>query len=160
MDEYLPLNRKHHMIVTSVDISLKSKERMLQAASEIAEDADEYVTEAIHTFLADRLRAQVREHFRPGRKYKVEISSEPVPSQAKSLTTTYSLAAYTYLANPEEAEPGEVVHPDVFSANVGMTEMVETLSEKTFKPYFDTVLMQVMPVIPHRMAIKYFVRVE
>jgi len=160
MEEYLPLTRKYHMIVTSVDIPLKTMERMLDAASEMYEDANEHVISSIHSFLANKLRQQVRMSFQPGRKYKVEISSEPVPARAESLTTTYSLAAYIYLANPEEANIDEVVHPNVFSSSIEVDELIETNSEKTFKPYFDNLLMQIMPVINQDMALKYFVRVK
>ena len=162
MIDYLPLTRKHHTIVTSVEIGLKTQERMWHiAADNSEEDSHEYVLKALHDHLANNIRKELKERFRPGRKYKVEMGEVPSCSYKEmALTTIYSLAAYIYLLKPEDAEVGEVVHPSVFSSNIDTDELVETISGKEFEPVFDNQILSIMPVLSPEDALKYFVRVK
>lgn len=160
MEEHLPLTKKHHTLITSVTIGLKTKERMLHAASNLAEDANEYVLQQIHNHLAKTLKKRIKTYFKPKRKYKVELGEMPTEShKPEALTTTYSLAAYAYLVNPEQANLQEVVHPEAFSIDFDDHE-ITTASHKVFQPIFDQQIMQIMPVLEPEDALKYFVRIE
>ena len=160
--DYLPLTEAHHKLVATVKISAKTKDRMIEAIEKLypKKDPEEYFVDLIHENLSQKLVRLAKETFKPNRKYKVEISRAPVPSLSKELNTTWSLPAYMYLSNPEQAKIGEVVSRTLFSKDIGHDELAETLSGKVFKPHFDYKFLSLMPVQENGMALMYLTRVE
>ena len=97
------------------------------------------------------------------REYRVEFGELLKMPSTKDNYINYQLPCFVYLIHPEEAEVGEVVHPDFFKSMLDDMEpgdIFKTNSGKKFGAVMDTHLFRISPVIDKFAAIKYFRRVE
>lgn len=112
------------------------------------------------------LRRQIKqslEDLPDTREYRVEFGDVLKMASVKEHYIDYKLPAFVYLTHPEEAEVGEVVHPDFFKAMLDDMEpgdILKTNTGKKFGAVIDTQLFKISPVIDKASAIKYFRRVE
>jgi hypothetical protein len=97
------------------------------------------------------------------REYRLEFGELLKMPSAKENYINYRLPCFVYLTHPEEAEVGEVVHPDFFKSmldDMEADDIIKTASGKKFGAVMDTHLFKISPVIDKLSAIKYFRRVE
>jgi hypothetical protein len=97
------------------------------------------------------------------REYRVEFGELLKMPSTRENYINYRLPCFVYLTHPEEAEVGEVVHPDFFKSmldDMESDDILKTTSGKKFGAVMDIHLFKISPVIDKASAIKYFRRVE
>lgn len=97
------------------------------------------------------------------REYRVEFGDVLKMPSSKDNCISYQLPCFIYLTHPDEAEVGEVVHPDFFKSmidDMDSGDIVKTSTGKKFGAVMDTQLFKISPVIEKIAAIKFFRRVE
>jgi hypothetical protein len=128
--------------------------RIKRLSSKIDSDIEKYLRRQV---------MQALDSLPDHREYRVEFGDILKMPSNKDNCISYQLPSFVYLIHPEEAEVGEVVHPDFFKSmidDMDTGDIVKTSTGKKFGAVIDTQLFKISPVIEKIAAIKYFRRVE
>jgi hypothetical protein len=127
--------------------------RLKKLTHRIDSDIDKYLRRQVMSALDE-----LPDH----REYRLEFGELLRMPAIKDNYINYRLPCFVYLTHPEEADVGEVVHPEIFKGTINdlsIDDIIETSSGKRFAAVIDTQLFKILPVIDKYTAIKYFKRV-
>lgn len=148
----------NHMIGESIIVPRKTQDRAIN----ILGSKEEFLKK-VKAVLAGKIKAKSTEQFGLERDFISEFAKNVIETPSDSLfSTQFTLIGYFYLAEADEAEIGEVIHPQLLCESVDIDNPLLSISPSNykFKAVFDLKLLELVQIANQSEAVKYFVRVE
>jgi len=149
----MQVNPKTYYRLSEISLPYSTVARIKRLSSKIDLDIEKYLR---------RRALKALEELSDAREYRVEFGEVIKMPSLKDDHIAYKLPFFVYLIHPDEAEVGEVVHPDFFKTMIDDMEtddIVKTGSGKKFGAVMDIELFKISPIIDKLSAIKYFRRI-
>ena len=147
---------ENHILVESMTLSNKSLERALKHTPSYQD-----LLKIIRKNLAQKLITKAQNIFGTDRDFVADISKNVIEHHQDILVKNYALTAAFYLAEPGDAEIGEVVQPNTLKDSVDLQNNIIQISPSNakFKAHFDFKIMQLLNTTDKDIILKYFTRV-